>query len=146
MPPAKKKNARKKATPVKVSHMPGKAPRWTDEQVQMLKDAVDSSPTARAAFESVAKKLGKNVGTVQQKYYNLQKTSGKRRARVLKGRRGVSSPVSRTSSANRGQSTGNGVLDVKALSSTDLANLAQAVASEVQRRQRELEKAAGLFR
>jgi hypothetical protein len=55
---------------------PGAA-RWTDEQKQMLLDAVKRAPTAKVAFEDVARKLGKNVGTVQAQYYGLQRKAGK---------------------------------------------------------------------
>lgn len=44
--------------------------RWTDEEVETLFSIVKKSPTAQAAFKVVGKKLGKNPGTVQQKYYH----------------------------------------------------------------------------
>jgi hypothetical protein len=45
---------------------------WTAAQVQILKDAVAAAPTAVAGFKVAAKKLGKNVGTVGQKWYKLK--------------------------------------------------------------------------
>ena len=51
-------------------------PRWTDEQVELLRKAVASAPSAKAAFDQVAKQLGKSPGTVQQKWYAMQRAGG----------------------------------------------------------------------
>lgn len=51
--------------------------RWTDAEVQALRDAVAKAPTAKAAFDQVAKKIGKSPGTVQQKWYSMQRAAGK---------------------------------------------------------------------
>ena len=39
----------------------------------MLYDAVERAPKAKDAFEQVAGELGKTVGTVSQKYYNMER-------------------------------------------------------------------------
>ena len=80
-----KKAATKKTAAPKGGDRIGRGTRWTEEQVSLLLETVTSSRTAKEAFETVAKQLGKSTGTVQQKYYNLQKktgaSSGRRRGR-----------------------------------------------------------------
>ncbi len=62
-----------------------KSTRWSEGDVQLLRNEVEKGPSAKAAFERVAKKLGKTTGTVSQKYYNLKKSSGAPTARQARG-------------------------------------------------------------
>jgi beta-phosphoglucomutase-like phosphatase (HAD superfamily) len=107
--------------------------RWTDEQIAMLKEAVDSAETHKAAFDEVAKKLGKNPATVQQKWYAMQRKSITKRAhtRARAQHRSIRAQV---------QST-----DLNKLSDTELVALAQAAAQEIRTRREALEAAEALF-
>jgi hypothetical protein len=73
--------AKKTATKKPAVKKGGSLPRWTEDQIQLLREEVAKGPTAQAAFERVAKKLGKSKGTVQQKYYAMKKASGTPTAR-----------------------------------------------------------------
>lgn len=118
--------------------------RWTEEQVKLLMDTVQSSSTAKEAFQAVAAKLGKSAGTVQQKYYNLQKQAGGAATGRRRGRpRGSAS----TSAAATRRSTGGGTsdADLRQLSVDDLVGLAVRVRAEVDRRRQELDAASKLL-
>ena len=105
--------------------------RWTDAEVAALKAAVKVAPSKRAAFQKVAEKTGRSVGTVQQKWYGMNQTS--KAVKGHRGRVGVSKPLTGRS----GQPT----IDVRSLDTDALVLLAAAVSGEVQRRQSELAKA-----
>ena len=45
---------------------------WTEAELQILKDAVASSPTASAGFKVAAEKLGKAPNAVSQKWYIMK--------------------------------------------------------------------------
>lgn len=110
----------------------GRFPAWTDDQVKVLREAVKSEATMSAAFEKTAKELGKSKGTVQQKWYKLNGGAKVKR-------------VSRPSASAAGAKARRNGIDVAALSSDELVQLAQSVQAEVKRRQDELSAAAGLF-
>lgn len=62
------------ATAQKIKKNPQrKVQRWTEDQVKLLLDTVKTSDTNSRAFETVGRELGKSAGTVQQKYYSLQR-------------------------------------------------------------------------
>lgn len=69
----KRPAARKPARPVK-------APLWSDADVSLLRREVAKGPSANQAFGRVAKATGRSAGTVQAKWYSLQKKSRKVRA------------------------------------------------------------------
>jgi hypothetical protein len=146
MAAAKKTSAPKAKAPAKAtsSARAGRGTRWSDEQVQLLMDAVKSARTAREGFEQAAKQLGKNVGTVQQKYYNTQKqlSGGVRRG----GRRAAAAaaPVARrVAGATSGLPSAT---DLRSIPVDDLVALAQRVKAEVERRKQELGAASQLFK
>lgn len=114
----------------------GRGTRWTDEQVEILLATVKESATAKEAFEVVAEKIGKNTGTVQQKYYNLQRKAGRGRPRKSAGRAATGSPVRRTTSATP---------DLRVLTIDELVKLASSVKTEVDRRRKELDDASKLL-
>lgn len=125
----------------------GRGTRWSDEQVKLLQDTVKASATAKEAFEVVARQLGKSAGTVQQKYYNLQKAAGggaRRRPGRPAGTKRTSAARA-TGTAPRSSRTGNAqidAIDLRALSVDDLVGLASRVKGEVDRRRKELDAAA----
>lgn len=140
--------SRKKASAApKGGERVGRGTRWTDEQVSVLMDAVKSAGTAKEGFERAAKQLGKNVGTVQQKYYNLQKqlTGGTRRRAASGGRSGAAASSSTTARAPRGASLPSAA-ELRAITIDELVGLAQRVKAEVDRRKQEIDAAEKLFK
>lgn len=124
----------------------GRTTRWTDEQVRLLMDTVRRSSTAKEAFEAVARQLGKSTGTVQQKYYNLQRKAGGGGSGSRRGRRPAAGGGTSTASAGAGRRSGAASEgDLRALSVDDLVNLASRVKTEVDRRRKELDAASALF-
>lgn len=123
----------------------GRGNRWTDEQVKILMDAVAGARTAKEGFERAAKQLGKNVGTVQQKYYNAQKqaTGGVRRGARRAAAAGPAAARRVTSSA---ASALPSATDLRTIAVDDLVGLAQRVKAEVERRKQELGAASQLFK
>ncbi|MCW2926877.1 MAG: hypothetical protein JWM86_845 [Thermoleophilia bacterium] len=133
----------------------GRGTRWTEDQVALLLETVGASRTAKEAFEAVARELGKSTGTVQQKYYNLQKANGtpagRRRGRPrgaaasrAAGSNGAGSGAS-TTRGTRGAASGGALpnaTDLRSLTVDELVGLAQRVKSEVDRRRAELDEAA----
>lgn len=141
---ASKATGTAKAAAAKGSDRVGRGTRWTEEQVRLLLDTVTASSTAKEAFETVAKQLGKSAGTVQQKYYNLQKQAGGNAPR----RRGR--PAGRSASARPATSaTRTGAMPdaatLRGLTVDELVGLATRVKAEVDRRRRELDAASKLF-
>lgn len=129
----------------KTSDRVGRGTRWTDEQVSILMDAVKGAGTAKEGFEQAAKQLGKNVGTVQQKYYNLQKklTGGGRR-------RAAGAPRTTTATASTARAPRGAALptatELRAITIDELVGLAQRVKAEVDRRKQEIDAAEKLFK
>lgn len=126
------------------------AARWTEDQVQILMDAVKRSPTAKAGFERASQELGKTVGTVQQKYYALQrKAGGGRGTRTSGASSRVRSTGTRGASTRGAGSRGAGPITrdyLAALTADDLVAVADLVRDEVHRRQQELQRAADMFK
>lgn len=126
----------------------GRGTRWTDEQVTLLLKTVTSSPTAKEAFEVVARQIDKSAGTVAQKYYNIQKANGSPASAARSG--GTSSrartagrPAGRPATAAR--TSGNGLpnaTELRTLTVDDLTGLAMRVKSEIDRRRSELDAAS----
>ncbi|MEO6867886.1 MAG: hypothetical protein ABI200_07685 [Gaiellales bacterium] len=114
----------------------GRGTRWTEEQVALLLDTVKASPTAKEGFEAVAKQLGKSAGTVQQKYYNLQRQGGGGAPR----RRGR--PRSQGTGTRIGGASLPTATQLRALDVDDLVGLATLVKGEIDRRRTELDAAA----
>lgn len=149
---AAKKTSAKKSSSKPAAKKPvagaklGRGTRWTDADVKLLMETVSASATAKQAFETVAKSLGKSVGTVQQKYYNLQKKSGapKRRGRKPGS---TNSAATATRRATSGGAAGGpySATAVRALTIDELVSLASRVKDEVDRRKRELDAATALF-
>lgn len=127
----------------------GRGTRWTEDQVGLLMEAVKGSSTAKEAFESVARQLGKSTGTVQQKYYNLQKKAGggtsRRGRRPAAGARSAPRAAAPSTSARGGGSGLPGVSDLRGLTVDELVGLATRVKAEVDRRRSELDAAAKLL-
>jgi len=130
----------------------GSRARWTEEQIRLLNDTVKCSATAKAGFEAVAKQLGKSAGTVQQKYYNLQKQAGggtKRRGR--KPARPAGSANSGATAARQARVAATSgatiptVAELRAITVDELVGLATRVKAEVDRRRKELEAASKLL-
>ncbi len=125
----------------------GRGTRWTEEQVALLLDTVVSSPTAKEAFEVVARQIGKSAGTVAQKYYNLQKASGSPAGakRASSGGRPAGRGPAR--SAGRPASAGArgglpNATELRVLTVDDLTGLAMRVKTEIDRRRSELDAAS----
>lgn len=131
----------------------GRGTRWTEEQVSLLLDTVRGSSTAKEAFETVARQLGKSTGTVQQKYYNLQKQRSGGTTRRRAGRAGTgagSAGATRTQArASAARGTSGGALpsgsDLRTLTVDELVSLATRVKGEVDRRRQELDAASKLL-
>lgn len=123
----------------------GRGTRWTEEQVAMLLDTVKGSDTAKEAFEQVAGQLGKSVGTVQQKYYNLQRKASGGSSRRGAGTRRRASSDSAAASPRRSAGGSLSASELRDLSIDDLVSLASRVKNEVDRRRQELEAATALF-
>ena len=132
----------------------GRGTRWTEEQVKLLMDSVKRSATAREAFESVAKQLGKSSGTVQQKYYNLQKKQAGggavRRGRPAGARAGAPAKAAANGRAARERAAGAsgplGATELRSLTVDELVGLATRVRSEIDRRRQELDAASKLLK
>jgi hypothetical protein len=145
---AKKPVARKAAVKKSATTRDGRGARWTDAQVKQLMETVAASPTAKHAFEQVAKDLGKSVGTVQQKYYNVQKKSGaptkRRRGRpVGSTNQRTATPAPRVATASTTSILS--AAELRTISIDELVSLASRVRAEVDRRRRELDQATKLF-
>lgn len=108
--------------------------RWSDTDIEMLMKAVESAASNRKAFEQVAAETGRSVGTVQQKFYSLQRKKG------VTGRV-VASPSQRGRTVKPAASR----MDVSSLSTDELVGLASEVQSEMARRQKALAEAMGAF-
>lgn len=141
-----KKTVKVAKTAAKGAARVGRGTRWTDEQVKLLLDSVKASRTAKEGFEQAAKQLGKNVGTVQQKYYNLQKqvSGGAVRRRGSARRAGAAATTPRAASGRA--ATLPSAADLRVIPVDDLVALAQRVKGEVDRRRQELGAAAQLFK
>lgn len=123
----------------------GRGTRWTEDQVSLLLNTVKGSATAKQAFETVAKELGKSTGTVQQKYYNLQKAAGGSSAPRKRGRPAGSTNRS-TSAAPRAASTGGtSAAALRTMTVDELVTLAKNVKGEIDRRSAELAAASKLL-
>lgn len=123
--------------------------RWTAAEVEQLLAAVKSAPTAKSAFATVAATLGRTEGTVSQKYCALARkraASKKRRAKRETTKRAAGAP-SRAAIANpvARKAAANDERRLRNLSTGEVVQLAQAVKTEVVRRQRELDIASKLF-
>lgn len=149
MAAAKKTTAKKRqAAAPKGGDRIGRGTRWTEEQVSLLLETVTSSRTAKEAFEAVAKQLGKSTGTVQQKYYNLQKQAGGGSGR-RRGRPAGSTRAAATASSARSPRQANSLptaTDLRALTVDELVSLATRVKGEVDRRKQELDAASKLLK
>lgn len=110
----------------------GALPRWTPEDIAKLEAAVKTAKSRSEAFQSVAAELGKSAGTVQQKWYQLQRKKSKRAARSVAVRRG--SVPARQASGKYAQ-----------MSSSELLVIAREVRAEIDRRQSELAEAKHIF-
>jgi hypothetical protein len=121
----------------------GRGTRWTDAQVSLLLDTVKGSSTAKQAFEVVAKELGKSTGTVQQKYYNLQKATGggapRKRGRPAGSTNRATSAPARSSAGTPNASA------LKTMTVDELVTLAKNVKGEIDRRRSELAAASKLL-
>jgi len=122
----------------------GRGARWTDDQVKLLLDSVKGSSTAKDAFEKVARQLGKNTGTVAQKYYNLQKQAGGATRRRVSGARAVAA-TSGSSVPRRAAGAVAGAADLKTMPVDELVGLATRVKAEIDRRRKELDAASKLL-
>jgi hypothetical protein len=104
---------------------------------------VKDSATAKQAFETVARELGKSAGTVQQKYYNLQKATGggapKKRGRP------AGSTNRATTAAPRAAASTPSVTALKTMTVDELVTLATNVKGEIDRRSAELAAASKLL-
>ena len=122
-------------------------PRWSAADVQLLSETVANSRTAREAFAKVAQLSGRSAGTVQAKYYQLQKQAGGAASRVGARRRSqpaatkAASPV-----AVRPSRTTTGSAGLRSMSIDELVSHAREVKSEIDRRRRELDDATRLFK
>jgi hypothetical protein len=128
----------------------GRGTRWTEDQVSLLLDTVKASSTAKQGFEAVATQLGKSTGTVQQKYYNLQKAagggSGARRRGRPRGGAAAARPATHAPAASRSSANGlPNATDLRGLAVDDLVKLTQLVKAEVERRSSELDAAKALL-
>lgn len=128
------------------------AARWTERQVATLLKAVEASATAKAGFEVAASELGKSVGTVQQKYYALQRKARNDGEVVAPRRRGRPAGSARRATVTpttvpaRVAPSRNGSADeLRTLTIDELTSLAHRVKAEVERRRSELDAAARLF-
>jgi hypothetical protein len=124
----------------------GRGTRWTEDQVTLLLSTVRNSATAKQAFETVAKELGKSTGTVQQKYYNLQKAAGGSSAPRKRGRPAGSTNRSTASAAPRAASNGGtSAAALRTMTVDELVTLAKNVKGEIDRRSAELAAASKLL-
>ena len=125
----------------------GGAPgRWTEEQVKLLLDTVRSTDVAKEAFEQVANELGKNVGSVAQKYYNLQRgATGRRKGRSAGPRGGGRAGRAAGASAAQGSVIPSERV-LRDVTIDELVTLANSVKAEIDRRSQELETARELLK
>lgn len=130
----------------------GTAARWTEEQVELLLATVSSSRTAKEAFHVVAEQIDKSVGTVQQKYYALQRKAGggrKPAGRKAGARRAAPARAGSPRVAGAASASSTSLpttAQLRALTADELVSFARAVKAEVDRRRRELDTAANLFK
>ena len=104
--------------------------RWTETDIEMLRQAVASAPSARKAFEQVAAETGRSVGTIQQKWYALKRKSDSKPAT---GRVGASTP-----SRGRSRSMNPSSVDVRSMDTSSLVAAVAEMHEELRRRQSEL--------
>lgn len=123
----------------------GRGTRWTEDQVSLLLSTVRNSDTAKQAFETVAKELGKSTGTVQQKYYNLQKAAGGSSAPRKRGRPAGSTNRATSTSTSRASSSAPTAAGLKTMTVDELVTLAKNVKGEIDRRSAELAAASKLL-
>lgn len=121
----------------------GRGTRWTDEQVTLLLKTVTSSPTAKEAFEVVARQIDKSAGTVAQKYYNLQKANGSpaSASRGASPARATGRPAGRPAAARAGGGLPSAT-ELRTLTVDELTGLAMRVKGEIDRRRSELDAAS----
>lgn len=146
--PAARKSAAAAAVKPSIASRGPKAgkpmPRWSTEDVQLLVETVAASRTAKEAFAKVAGLSGRSAATVQAKYYQLQKKTGRAGTR-RRGRPAASAPKATAPRAARATSTFAGG-DLRAMTIDALVNHAREVKSEIDRRRRELDDATKLFK
>ena len=131
----------------------GRGTRWSEEQVALLLDTVKASKTAKEGFAVAAKQLGKNTGTVQQKYYAVVRAAGGGRVRKGSGRKPgrpagstkVAARAAGTSAAAAATGSVPNAAALRKLSVDELVGLASRVKDEVDRRRKELDEASKLF-
>lgn len=124
----------------------GRGTRWTDEQVRILLDTVHASDTAKEAFEALAVELDKSVGTISQKYYNLQKAAGVASSGRGRPRAARSSNAPRSKPNGVSESVIPTPAQLRRVTVDELVGLATHVRTEVDRRRRELDKAERLIK
>lgn len=54
-----------------------KATKWTEEQIERLHQLVSESKTKKQAYRTLSEEIGKSVGTISQKHYNLTRKNSK---------------------------------------------------------------------
>ncbi len=123
----------------------GRGTRWTDEQVSLLLKTVTSSPTAKEAFEVVARQIDKSAGTVAQKYYNIQKANGSPASAARKSpaaTRSTGRPAGRPAGSRAGGGGLPNATELRTLTVDELTGLAMRVKTEIDRRRSELDAAS----
>lgn len=104
--------------------------RWTQEEIDLLNRSVSESRTAREAFASVSKEVGREPGTVQAKYYQMQRRASKvkRQAKTAPKAVVLPKPVPRYATS----------INVRQMSLEELLQSHGHIKKEIARRQEEL--------
>jgi hypothetical protein len=123
------------------------ARRWSAQEIALLKETVENSRTAKEAFAQVAQQIGKSTGTVQQKWYAMQRAAGKGRTarRARSGAKRVASTAQATTA--KAQATASKQwTSLKELDVDDLVSLISSAQTEFERRRKAFEAAARRLR
>jgi len=124
----------------------GRGVRWSPAEEQRLLALVKAASTVKAGLDGAALEFGRSRGTLQQKYYALERAAGRGRTK----RRAKSSPRKATRAAVRHakpakQAVNARSAELRGLDVDELVQLAQGVKAEVDRRRAELDRASELF-
>jgi hypothetical protein len=138
---AAKKPARKpaKSTSSARARAAGNAARrWSAQEIAYLKETVANSATAKEAFEVVGAKLGKSAGTVQQKWYAMQRSTGKGRRKAKRSVQKATNTAQATAAKAQAVASKQWT-NLRNVDQQDLFALYESARTEIDRRKREFD-------